>query len=268
VQAIAMGLAALFSWGWQVPLFLYYPLMLVHAHAHTLGSMTSSIFVALSICFFVVDSKCNFVRIEIMRDKLRQVAYDAAGRQSDSTMTLTVGQTHHNLQHVARDDDRVATRGAGRDDNTTNIVTGHSAGDTPIDGGGGASMDGTSAVDAVPRAHSSRKASEADVVARRVGSGARPAVIGESAAHSSMSSMNSRASWRVPDTAATRVLSDTAPLTTDGDGYDDVHEPHRTHSALSSSWDEALRSESGLCTTGWVDDVMTLLGVGSKAKYD
>jgi hypothetical protein len=265
VQAIAMGLAAMFSWGWQVPLFLYYPLMLVHAHAHTLGPMTSSIFVALSICFFVVDSKCNFVRIEIMRDKLRQVTDDEAGQQSDST--LTVGQTHQNLQHVARDDDRIATRGAGRDDNT-NIITRYSAGDTPIDGGGGASMGGTSAVDEVPRAPWSRKASEADVVARRVGSGAMPAVMVESAVRSSMSSMNSRASWRVPDTAATRFLSDMAPSTTDGDGSDDEHEPHRTHSALSSSWDEALRSESGLCTTGWVDDVMTLLGVGSKAKYD
>ena len=66
-----------------------------------------------------------------------------------------------------------------------------------------------------------------------------------------------------------RVLSG---ATSDGDDDTCMHDestPRRTQSALTTSWDEALRSESGLSTTGWMGDVAMLLGLdGSKFKRD
>jgi hypothetical protein len=70
VQGTAMGIAAIFSWCWQVPLFLYFPLGLIMRHADTLKAGGQVFYASLAIGVFLVDSKCNVVRLQIMREKL------------------------------------------------------------------------------------------------------------------------------------------------------------------------------------------------------
>jgi len=78
-QAYAMGIAAIFSWGWQVPLFLYYPFRILVRHAGELGSGSVVLWGAVAAGMFVVDSKCNVVRVQIMREKFKIAAEAARG---------------------------------------------------------------------------------------------------------------------------------------------------------------------------------------------
>lgn len=72
-QGMVMGMAAVFSWGWQVPLFLWMPLQLLWSNTNQLNSETLAFFTLFATGMFVIDSKCNVVRLQVMKRKLSQV---------------------------------------------------------------------------------------------------------------------------------------------------------------------------------------------------
>lgn len=69
-QAWSMGLAAVFSWAWQIPLFLYMPLKLLWTNKAELSTPMLAFFSWFAVAMFVIDSKCNVVRIKVMWKKL------------------------------------------------------------------------------------------------------------------------------------------------------------------------------------------------------
>eukprot|EP01065_Artemidia_motanka_P018453 TRINITY_DN2176_c0_g1_i1.p1 TRINITY_DN2176_c0_g1~~TRINITY_DN2176_c0_g1_i1.p1 ORF type:complete len:404 (+),score=118.16 TRINITY_DN2176_c0_g1_i1:65-1213(+) len=89
-QGLLMGVSALFSWLWQLTLFVVYPCAAAVQgfRQQELGGIPTSLCVLGALSIFGVDSKANVTRLQMMAAKLRQASLVEEGSPPTSLTSL------------------------------------------------------------------------------------------------------------------------------------------------------------------------------------